>query len=112
MGTEVYTYSEIGTDDAMAKWADGADGDGQLCCGLTLQPGDMLTRGIKSPRLVGLWAQQRFLHNGSLDSLEQLLCLMPRAHVEAPAFGDAGHEYGCDLGEADRKALLAYLQAH
>lgn len=112
MGTTVYGYDEIGTDDAMATWADGADKDGELCCGLTLQPGDRLTRGIKSPRLNGLWAMRRFLHNGALDNLDQLLCLAPRPGVSALAFGDAGHEYGCELAEGERRDLVAYMLAH
>ena len=112
MGTEVYSYEELGTDDAMRWWADGPDHDGELCCGLTLEPGDSLTGGIKSPRLVGLWAQTRLLHNGALDSLEQLLCLAPRPGITEAAFGDAGHEIGCDLPEADRTALIAYLRSH
>jgi mono/diheme cytochrome c family protein len=112
MGHEVYTYEEIGTDDEMRWWADGPDHDGEPCCGLRFQPGDTMTGGIKSPRLVGLWAMTRFLHNGALDSLEQLLCVEPRPGVSAPAFGDGGHTYGCDLDDADRAALLAYLRAH
>jgi hypothetical protein len=112
MGQRVFTYAEIGTDDAMQWWADGPDHDGNLCCGLTLEPGDALTHGLKSPRLVGLWAMTRFLHDGALDSLEQLVCLAPRAGVTAPAFGDGGHMFGCELATGDREALLAYLRAH
>jgi mono/diheme cytochrome c family protein len=112
MGHEVYDYEEIGTDDEMRWWADGPDHDGAPCCGLTFQPGDTLTGGIKSPRLVGLWSMTRFLHNGAVDSLEQLVCLAPRAGETAAAFSDRGHEYGCELDAADREALLAYLRAH
>jgi hypothetical protein len=112
MGTEVYSYEEIGTDDAMRWWADGADQDGVACCGLTFEDGDVMTGAIKSPRLAGMWAANRFLHNGSLDSLEQLLCLAPRPGVTEAAFGDAGHEFGCELPEDDRVALIAYLDAH
>jgi len=112
MGDHVYTYEEIGTDDAMRWWADGPDHDGAPCCGIAFQPGDLLTHGIKSPRLVGLWAMTRFLHDGAIDSLEQLLCLTPRRGVADPAFGDGGHTFGCDLPTADREAVLAYLRAH
>jgi hypothetical protein len=112
MGHEVYGYEAIGTDDAMRWWADGPDHDGEPCCDLRFGEGETLTGGIKSPRLVGLWAMSRFLHNGAVDSLEQLLCLEPRRGVTEPAFGDGGHTYGCDLDEADRRALLAYLRAH
>jgi hypothetical protein len=112
MGTAVYTYVEIGTDDAMRWWADGPDHDGAPYGDLRFQPGDTITNGIKSPRLVGLWAMSRFLHNGSLDSLEQLLCLEPRPGVTEPAFGDAGHSFGCDLPDDDRRALVDYLRSH
>jgi hypothetical protein len=112
MGTELYSYDEIGTDAAMRWWADGPDHDGLPAGGLRFQPGDTLTNALKSPRLVGLWAMDRFLHNGALDSLEQLLCLAPRPGVTADAFGDAGHTYGCELPAADRERLLAYLSAH
>jgi hypothetical protein len=112
MGHDLYTYEEIGTDPEMRWWADGPYHDGQLCCGLRFQDGDTLTGAIKSPRLVGLWAMSRFLHNGALDSLEQLLCLAPRPGVIEPAFADTGHEFGCALPESDRRALLDYLRAH
>jgi hypothetical protein len=111
-GERLYSYEEIGTDAAMRWWADGPDHDGEPCCGLTFFEGDEVTNAIKSPRLVGLWAQSRFLHNGALDSLEQLLCVEPRAGVAEAAFGDSGHTFGCDLADADRAALLAYLRAH
>ena len=112
MGERVYTFEEIGTDDAIKWWADGPDRDGQPCCELRFPPGDTLTHAIKSPRLVGLWAASRFLHNGSLDSLEQLLCLAPRPGVTEPAFGDRGHEFGCALPDDERTALLHYLRSH
>jgi hypothetical protein len=112
MGDRVYSFEEIGTDDAIKWWADGPDHDGQPCCNLRFLPGDTVTNALKSPRLVGLWAMQRFLHNGALDSLEQLLCIEPRSGVTEPAFGDSGHEFGCVLPNADRAALLDYLRAH
>ena len=112
MGTEVYTYEEIGTDDAMRWWVDGPDHDGAPYGDIQFQPGDTITHGIKSPRLVGLWAMSRFLHNGALASLEQLLCLEPRPGVTEAAYGDGGHTFGCDLPDADRRALLAYLRSH
>ncbi|HUQ07390.1 MAG TPA: hypothetical protein VM261_33085 [Kofleriaceae bacterium] len=112
MGTEVYTFEEIGTDDAMRWWADGPDHDGAPYGDLRFQPGDTITHGLKSPRLVGLWAMSRFLHNGALDSLEQLLCVEPRGGITEAAFADGGHTYGCDLPESDRRALVAYLRSH
>ena len=112
MGDGVYTYEEIGTDDAIKWWADGPDHDGEPCCNLRFPAEDKLTHGIKSPRLVGLWTMTRFLHNGALDSLEQLLCLAPRAGVGEPAFADRGHEFGCSLPTGDRAALVEYLRAH
>ncbi len=112
MGDRIYTFEEIATDDAIRWWADGPDHDGQPCCQLRFPVGDTVTHGIKSPRLVGLWAMQRFLHNGALDSLEQLLCVAPRPGVTGAAFSDRGHDFGCALPSNDRAALLSYLRAH
>ena len=55
---------------------------------------------------------QRFLHNGSLDSLEQLLCLQARPGATETAYGGQGHTYGCDAPEEDRRAIVDYLKAH
>ncbi|MEQ1508476.1 MAG: hypothetical protein ABMB14_39965, partial [Myxococcota bacterium] len=107
-GDRVYTFDEIGTDAAMADWAD-PDGDGAPCCGL----GDAdtaLTHGIKSPRLAGSAAFTRFLHNGSLSSLEELLCLVERPPSAGEPWGDEGHAFGCELPVTDREALVAYLR--
>ena len=112
MGSTLYAFETIGTDAAIKWWADGPDHDGQPCCGLRFTVPDRITNRIKSPRLSGLWAMDRFLHNGALDSLEQLLCLAPRPGVNETAFGDGGHTFGCELPEADRVALAAYLRAH
>jgi len=57
----------------MMKWLD-PDLDGKPCCGLPPDPAQPLTHGIKSPRLTGSWAFTRFLHNGSVSSLEDLFC--------------------------------------
>jgi hypothetical protein len=107
----LYDYADIGTDDQLKRWAD-PELDGTPCCGLTFENGDTLTHKLKSPRLAGLWAMTRFLHNGALDSLEQLLCLAPRPDTREPAYGAQGHTYGCDAPEADRRDLVDYLKAH
>jgi hypothetical protein len=109
-GLSVYTYAEIGTDSQMARWTDPND-TGVPCCGITFEPGDALTHGIKSPRLVGLWTMNRFLHNGSVASLESLLCTPgPRGDAATPPYGDEGHMFGCDLASDDKEALLAFLK--
>jgi len=105
MGRDLYPYDEIGTDDAMKAWGD-ADLDGQACCGFGPS-----TQRIKSPRLVGLWAQTRLLHNGSVDSLEQLLCLVPRTVDTRHAQSSGGHTFGCDLAEAARRDVIAFVLA-
>lgn len=109
-GDRIYTFEEIGTDDAMYAWGD-PDLDGEPCCGL----GDaqtVLTHGVKSPRLAGLSSFKRLLHNGSLDTLEQLFCLEPRPEIEQVPWSAAGHTFGCEQSEDDRRALAAYLRAH
>ena len=109
-GDRVYTFDEIGTDDQMMYWGD-PDLDGELCCGLG-SADDEATHGIKSPRLAGLWTFGRFLHNGSVETLEDLLCLDgERPTLDTPGYGDGGHLYGCDLPESDRRALLAWLRS-
>ena len=105
-GLEVFDLDEIGTDPAIGDWGD-ADGDGLMCCGL----GDPLTGGVKAPRLGGLHAQGRLLHNGSLTSLEQLFCLEPRPADVVPPYSSAGHSYGCELAGDELTALLAFLRS-
>lgn len=111
-GKRMYGFEEIGTDAEMARWMD-PDLSGTPCCGFVLPPGESLSYGIKSPRLVGLWAAQRFLHNGSVDSLEELFCLEgPRVPITEPAFGNQGHDMTCDGLSADEKReLIAFLRS-
>ena len=101
-GTELYTYEELGTDPAMTDWGQGAVED--------LPP----KLGVKAPRLVGLWSMDAFLHNGSVSSLEELLCVDGERPPSLPIpQSNAGHRYGCDDLTADEKAaLIAYLKAH
>jgi hypothetical protein len=109
-GDRIFDLAEIGTDVAMARWLD-ADGDGEPCCGVELSA--PLTGGIKSPRLTGMWAKRRFLHNGSLSSLEQLFCLDgPRPGIVEPPHADGGHEMTCDLARDEKLSLISYLLSH
>ncbi len=113
-GRRPYTFAEIGTDSTLAQWAD-PDGGPVACCGVPTAPGG-LTHGLKSPRLVGMWAMRRFLHNGALSSLDQLFCRYGDAGP--PPVGTApmqtvGHAFTCDgLTDTDKQALLAYVEAH
>jgi hypothetical protein len=111
-GKRVYTYEEIGTDDAMKRWAD-PDLTGKPAPGFRFPAGDRITNGIKSPRLVGMWAMTKFLHNGSLDDLDALFCMKgARPTTTEPAYGDGGHAFTCDgLGDDEKAALKAYLLA-
>lgn len=107
-GLNLYSYEEIGTDAEMKRWID-PELDGTPCCGLA---SDAITQQLKSPRLNGLHAMSRFLHNGSVPSLEDLLCLNgPRGDVTEPAYGNAGHTYGCERSEAERQDLIAFLRS-
>lgn len=109
-GTRLFTYQEIGTDAAMARWLD-ADGDGEPCCDVELTA--PLTGKVKSPRLTGMWAKRRFLHNGSLASLDELFCLDgPRPAIDQEPYGTGGHAMTCELADGDKRALIAYLLAH
>ena len=106
MGRSTWPYAEIGTDTAMMAWGD-ADIDGDYCCDFAGTP----THELKSPRLVGLWAQSRFLHNGSVASLQELLCLTPRTPSSLPAQGSDGHVFGCELSNQEREALVLFLRS-
>ena len=107
-GKRVYKFDEIGTDETLARWMD-SQHLGQPCCGAHLE--DPLTRGVKSPRLTGLWLQRRFLHNGALASLEQLFCLAARPKTVAP-LGAEGHKQTCEgLSTVEKHAIIDYLRA-
>lgn len=72
---------------------------GEVCCGLAGEPGDYtVTGGVKSPRLAGVWARPRLLHNGSVAGLENLLCLNGNRPLlpqpPAASMGDHGHMMG------------------
>ena len=85
------------------------DDDGQLCCGLDAA-GDQATWSLKSPRLAGQRFRTRLLHNGSLDNLEQLLCLEPRPDRHSEAESAIGHRFGCDaLSESEKLDLIDYI---
>lgn len=111
-GTRIFSFDEIGTDAEIGRWAD-PDGDLEPCCGLEMGD-DQLTGGIKAPRLLGLWSQQRFLHNGAVESLEELLCAHGgRDLIDTPAFDNWGHFFGCDgVTPMDKLALLEFLRSH
>jgi len=111
-GLELYDYEDIGTDNAMAMWMD-PELDGEACCGVDFGP-DAITNQLKSPRLVGLWTMERFLHNGSVGSLQELLCVGGAVRDDArPVFGNMGHTEGCDTLSDDEKAdLIEFLEAH
>ena len=110
-GIRVFDYEEVGTDDAMADWGDPGP-NGEACCDMADPSDPPLTQGVKSPRLVGLWSMPRFLHNGSVTSLEALFCLEDRVGVSESPWSDGGHTFACDRSVEDREALIAYLKSH
>jgi hypothetical protein len=63
---------------------------------------------------VALWATKRFLHNGSVGSLDELLCVNgPREIDSRPVYGNGGHLFGCDtLTIEEKEAVIAYLDSH
>lgn len=110
---KVYSFEEIGSDSAMMRWLD-PDLDGQPCCDVDLLGRDSLTHGLRAPRLVGMWAQGRFMHNGSVDTLEALFCMdVDRPTITESPYSDRGHRFTCDgLSTGDKEALIAFLLAH
>jgi mono/diheme cytochrome c family protein len=103
-GLHTYEYATIGTDDAMKGWGDDPS--------IHFPPPDGLTKRLKSPRLVGLWAISRMLHNGSVEGLDALFCdAGSRPTVTTAAYGDGGHAFTCGLSKSEESALRAYLLA-
>lgn len=112
-GTRLYDFEDIGVDDVLRNWTD-PEQTGTSCCGITFPEGDGPTGRIRVPRLVGVNTMNRFLHNGSVDSLESLLCLNEtRPQVaDAPGFEDGGHLYGCaELSDEEKRALITFLRS-
>ncbi len=104
---EVYGFEEIGTDSALQYFAD-PDQDGEPCCGLE---GEM-THGIKAPRITGVFWMNRLLHNGSVNSLDELLCVDgPREPSAEMPYSNDGHLFGCELPKEDRRALVAFVES-
>lgn len=112
-GKRLYTYDEIGTDRAMERWLD-PKLEGTPCCNAPVPQGGRSTHAIKSPRIVGSWTFNRFLHNGAVDSLESLFCMnAARPTRSDEPFGDQGHMETCNgLSDDDKRALIAYLRAN
>jgi hypothetical protein len=72
----------------------------------------------KVPSLLGLWYRGPFLHDASLANLEDLFDparlrddYVPTAFKPHDVKTKAvkGHEFGMELNEMDKKALIAYL---
>lgn len=96
---ETYPYEELGVESAMKEMGKEFDNWGD-------------TSGLKAPRLTGLENQTRYLHNGSIDSLEQLFCLEPRPDNPAPAQSSKGHRMTCDdLSTSEKQKLITYLRS-
>lgn len=110
-GRRVYGLNEVGTDPLLQYWLD-PELDGTPCCGITLAPGIALSRGVKSPRLLGMSYLGRFLHNGALSSLEELLCASTRSATTSEGQTAAGHIYGCDLSAPEKADLITWLRSH
>jgi len=103
---ELYSFEEIGTDDQM-KYILDADLDGVPVFGVEATP----THQIKAPRLTGVWAKERLLHNGSVNSLEELFCMNGPRNDNRPIFGNVGHTYGCDWSENEKIHIIEFLQS-
>jgi hypothetical protein len=105
-----YTFDEVGTDRAYAGIYNPGP-DGKPCCGLGGEASNV-THGVKAPRMAGMAWQLRLLHNGSLNSLEELFCLTPRPMVMVPAQTAVGHQMTCEGLTTDEKwALVTYLRS-
>ena len=113
MGMGVFDFDEIGTDAAL-KWYFDAEQDYGLP-DPNINPDEpiTLTHAVKAPKLAGLWTQNKFLHNGSVDSLANLFCLdRARPTILEEPFSDKGHMQTCDnLTRSEKLALMEYLNS-
>ena len=103
---ETFSFDEIGTDDQM-KYIMDPDLDGVVTSGLDAEA----SHEIKAPRLSGVWSKTRLLHNGSVDSLEELFCLEGERNDDTPIFGNQGHEYGCEMSTQEREDIITFLKS-
>ncbi len=109
-GTRVFTFAEMGTDDEYAKIYNPGP-DGGPCCGLGDDPSNV-TRGVKAPRMAGLFSSRRLLHNGSIEGLDELFCLAPRDPTTVVAQTSKGHAMTCEgLSGSEKQALIRYLNS-
>ena len=109
-GTRVFTFDEMQTDSQYAKIYNPAP-SGAPCCGLG-NDASTVTKGVKAPRLAGLFSQTRFLHNGSLASLEELFCVSPRSTDQSLGQLGTGHQQTCaGLTDGEKRSLIEYLRS-
>ena len=118
-GTDVFEFGQesagsrlLGTDSTLRFFSD-PELDGTLCCDLPQLGNSELTQGLKAPHLTGIWSHRIFLHNGSVGSLEELLCLNGQRPLPIVAEGESnqGHEFGCGMLRSDKLDLLNYLRS-
>jgi hypothetical protein len=74
----------------------------------------------KVPSLIGAWNRTGFLHSGYLATLEDMFDkrrlqndYVPTGYKPASVktMAVAGHKYGLDLNEEDKKALIAFIRS-
>jgi|GEM_PF-3972750 len=72
------------------------------------------TRGLKAPRFISMWDNDRLLHNGSVWGVEELLtCSSGRVdHSTQPdlPFSNQGHQFGCELNVAEKGDLEEFIR--
>lgn len=107
-GARVFSFDELQTDSEYSKIYNPGP-SGAPCCGLGTDA-SLVTRGVKAPRMSGLFSQSRFLHNGSVGSLEQLFCVTPRSTDTSLGQLAGGHQQTCTgLTDGEKRALIEYL---
>ncbi len=108
-GPRVFSFTDIETDAQYANIYN-PDANGVPCCGF----GDASTvsRGVKAPRMAGLFSQTRLLHNGSVGSLDELFCRLPRSSDTSLGQRSTGHQQTCtSLTDGEKSALIEYLRS-
>jgi hypothetical protein len=60
-----------------------------------------------------MWGLDRFLHDGTLSTLDQVFCRSDRGQVGTTPLRTDGHTFTCDgLTDDEKQALEAYLLTH
>ena len=64
---------------------------------------------LRHQDLLGYGQKNRLLHNGSVESLEDLFCIYGERTDDQVIFGNIGHTFGCDLPYLDKTDIIEFF---